>query len=118
MHAPRSRFDSLEVVEQDPLPSTLPPVRVGTCIVHRALCTVHCASVHVHCASCTVHVHCASVHVHCALRMCTVHGPRPSHGVVGVLQGWTLRKRLERFAKTWLPPWRDGPGISAVPPPE
>ncbi len=46
-----------------------------------------------------------------------VEGPQSYYlGLIDVLQTWSLRKRLEHFGKVWLPPWRDGQGISAVPP--
>ena len=45
-----------------------------------------------------------------------VEGPQAYHvGIIDILQVWSLRKRLERFAKTWLL-GKPGRGISATPP--
>ena len=46
-----------------------------------------------------------------------VEGPQSYHmGIIDILQRWTVRKRLERLAKSWR---RDAwAGISAVPPGE
>ena len=45
-----------------------------------------------------------------------VEGPQAYHmGIIDILQVWSVRKRLERFAKTWLL-GKPGRGISATPP--
>ena len=45
-----------------------------------------------------------------------VEGPQSYHlGIIDILQVWSVRKRLERFAKIWLR-CKPGAGISATPP--
>ena len=45
-----------------------------------------------------------------------VEGPQSYHmGIIDILQVWSLRKRLERFAKTWFR-CSNADGISATPP--
>ena len=43
--------------------------------------------------------------------------PEDANDVVDILQAWTLRKRLERLAKTWLR-CQNAKGMSAMPPPD
>ena len=51
-------------------------------------------------------------------RASIVEGPQTYHlGIIDMLQRWTLRKRFEHMAKTYLR-CTDAHGISAVPPAE